>query len=314
MGAEERRALRAMIDRGEIVIAPGAYDPLTGRIVETLGFKAIEVGGFITGAHLACTEPLVTLTEQVEVAKKVAEAVQIPVMTDAGAGFGEPMHTARTVEQFEMAGIAAIHIEDQIYPKRISYFRELERIIPLDDFIMKMKYALLARKDPNFLIIGRTDAFSAQDGGRDETVRRGLALKEVGVDAVMLRGVSTREDLAFFRKAIPEIPMFAIAGAKWNDLSVDDYRELGYQIVAYATSPVTSAVAAIWKNYEVLKETGYLGTPGGSDAYFAERRIVEKLVQFERYMAIEAATVEQGTEGVHDPFAKQRGVTQQAAG
>ena len=307
MGVEERRHLRGMLDRGELVIAPGAYDPLTARIVESLGFSAIEVGGMVTGAHLATTEPLVTLTEQVEVAKKVADAVRIPVMTDAGAGFGEPVHVARTVELFEAAGLSGIHIEDQIYPKRVSYFRELEHMIPLDEFIVKIKYALAARRDKNFLIIGRTDAFTAQGGGKDETVRRAQALKDVGVDVLMLRGVSTKEELSFFRKAVPDIPMVVIAGAKWVDLSIEEYRDLGFQIVVFATSPVMSAVGAVYRNYEVLKNTGRLGTPGGGEAYFAERRIVEKVLDIGRYMDIEAATTEKGTEDVVDKFAELRG-------
>ena len=307
MGVEERRHLRGMLDRGELVVAPGAYDPLTARIVESLGFSAIEVGGMVTGAHLATTEPLVTLTEQVEVAKKVADAVRIPVMTDAGAGFGEPVHVARTVELFEAAGLSGIHIEDQIYPKRVSYFRELEHMIPLDEFIVKIKYALAARRDKNFLIIGRTDAFTAQGGGEEETVKRATALRDVGCDVLMIRGISTREELSWIRKAVPNVPMVVIAGAKWVDLSIEEYRELGFQIVVFATSPVMSAVGAVYRNYEVLKNTGRLGTPGGGEEYFAERRIVEKVLDIGRYMDIEAATTEQGTENVVDKFAELRG-------
>lgn len=313
MVANVRRTLRDRLERGETVMAPGAYDPLTARIVEAHGFPAVFVGGFITGAHLACSEPLVTMTEQVEVGRKVAQAVDIPVICDAGAGFGEPLHTARAVEQFEAAGIAAIHIEDQIYPKRISYFRELERVIALDEYISKLEWALRARKDDDFLIIGRTDAYTAQNGGREETVKRGLAIRDVGADLLMVRGISTREELEFFRTAVPDIRMLVIAGAKWHDLTAEEYGALGYQLVIYATSPVTSAVSAIWENYETLKTTGRLATPGGSEEYFRQRRLVEKVVGFERFMAIEDATTERGTRTVVDPFAEQRGVKGAAA-
>jgi 2-methylisocitrate lyase-like PEP mutase family enzyme len=300
------RSLRRQIEEDGLIVAPGAYDPLTARIVEALGFEAVFVGGFITAAHLGSTEPFVTLTEQVAVAGRVARAVNIPVICDAGAGFGEPMHTARTVEEFEMAGIAAIHIEDQIYPKRISYFRELEHIVPLDDFLLKIEYALKARRNAEFLIIARTDAFTAQEGGRSETVRRGRALAAIGADAVMLRGVSTRDDLIYFREQIPNIPLLVIAGAKWDDLTIEDYRAIGYQIVIYATSSAASAAGAVWDNYRALKETGRLGVLGGSDEYFRQRRIIERVLDFERFMAIEAATMERGTEAVVDPFARQR--------
>jgi 2-methylisocitrate lyase-like PEP mutase family enzyme len=307
MGVNERRMLKERLARGETVLAPGAYDPLTARIVEAHGFPAAFVGGFITGAHLACSEPLVTMTEQVEVARKIVDAVSIPVICDAGAGFGEPLHTARTVEQFEAAGVAAIHIEDQIYPKRISYFRELERVTALHEFILKLEWALKTRNDSNFLIIGRTDAFTAQNGGREETVKRGLAIRDVGADLLMVRGISTREELEFFRAAVPDIRMLVIAGAKWVDLTADEYAKLGYQLVIYATSPATSAAGAVWDNYETLKNTGRLGTPGGGDEYYRQRRIVEKLVGFERFMAIENATTERGTEGIADRFSEQRG-------
>ena len=134
-------------------------------------------------------------------------------------------------------------------------------------------------------------------------------MKDVGVDVIMLRGVSTKEELTFFRKNIPDIPLVVIAGAKWVDLSIDEYRELGYQLIFYATSPIMSAVEAVYKNYETLKETGRLGTPGGGEEYFAQRRILEKVLDVARYMKIEAETTERGTENVVDKFAELRGVT-----
>ena len=169
-----RSSLRARLQRGETIAAPGAYDPLSARVVQALGFAAVYTGGYMTGAHTSITEPLLTLTEQVEVAQKVAHAVDLPVITDAGAGYGDPLHVMRCVREFEAAGIAGIHIEDQVYPKRASYHKGLEHIVPLQEFVERMSYALKARRDPDFLIIGRTDAFSAVEGSREELVRRGL--------------------------------------------------------------------------------------------------------------------------------------------
>ena len=159
-----RSSLRARLQRGETIAAPGAYDPLSARVVQALGFAAVYTGGYMTGAHTSITEPLLTLTEQVEVAQKVAHAVDLPVITDAGAGYGDPLHVMRCVREFEAAGIAGIHIEDQVYPKRASYHKGLEHIVPLQEFVERMSYALKARRDPDFLIIGRTDAFSASKG------------------------------------------------------------------------------------------------------------------------------------------------------
>ena len=175
-----RSDLKNRLTSGKTIVAPGAYDPVSARLVQSLGFDTIYTGGYMTGAHLAVTEPLMTMTEQVEVAARVARAVDLPVICDADAGYGEPVHTMHCVRTFEAAGIAGIHIEDQFYPKRASYHAGLEHVIPAEEFLEKMRYALQARTDPDFLIIGRTDAFTAVEGDMDEAIRRGNALRDLG--------------------------------------------------------------------------------------------------------------------------------------
>jgi 2-methylisocitrate lyase-like PEP mutase family enzyme len=286
-----RGSLRARLQRGETIAAPGAYDPLSARVVQALGFAAVYTGGYMTGAHTSITEPLLTLTEQVEVAQKVARAVDLPVITDAGAGYGDPLHVMRCVREFEAAGIAGIHIEDQVYPKRASYHKGLEHIVPLQEFVERMSYALKARRDPDFLIIGRTDAFSAVEGSREELVRRGLTLKELGVDAIMPRGVRAREDLAFFRKEVPGVPLVVIAGA--DDISVQEYADLGYQIMIYATTPAIVSANALMETYQHLKDTGLLNITAQRVAEL--RRRVEELISLPEYYEVEAATTEKGS-------------------
>jgi len=285
-----RSNLRDRLQRGETIVAPGAYDPLSARVVQALGFAAVYTGGYMTGAHTSITEPLLTLTEQVEVAQKVARAVDLPVLTDAGAGYGDPLHVMRCVREFEAAGIAGIHIEDQVYPKRASYHRGLEHIVPMPEFVERMTYALKARRDPDFLIIGRTDAFSAVEGSRAELIQRGLTLKELGVDAVMPRGVRAREDLAFFRKEVPGVSLMVIAGA--DDISVQEYAELGYQIIIYATTPAIVAANALMETYQHLKDTGLLNINAQRVAEL--RRRVEELISLPEYYEVEAATTEKG--------------------
>jgi 2-methylisocitrate lyase-like PEP mutase family enzyme len=289
--ASVRSDLRAKLQRGETIVAPGAYDPLSARVVQALGFSAIYTGGYMTGAHTSITEPLLTLTEQVEVAQKVAHAVNLPVIADAGAGYGDPLHVMRCVREFETAGIAGIHIEDQVYPKRASYHKGLEHIVPMQEFVERMSYALKARQDPDFLIIGRTDAFSAVEGSPEELIRRGLALKELGVDAVMPRGVRAREDLAFFRKEVPDVPLLVIAGA--DDISVQEYADLEYQIIIYATTPAVVAAFALMETYQHLKDTGLLNINAQRVAEL--RRRVEDLISLPEYYAVEAATTERGS-------------------
>jgi 2-methylisocitrate lyase-like PEP mutase family enzyme len=288
-----RQTLRELLQGGATIAAPGAYDPISARVVQSLGFPAIYTGGYMTGAHTAITEPLLTLTEQVEVARKVVCAVHLPVLADAGAGYGDPLHVMRCVQEFETAGIAGIHIEDQVYPKRASYHKGLEHIIPLEEFSERLTYALRARQDPNFLIIGRTDAFSAVEGSREELVRRGLALRNLGVDAVMPRGVRQPADLAFFRQAVPDVPLMVIAGA--DDISVQEYANLGYQIIIYATTPIVVAVQALLEAYQHLKETGLLNLSAQRVAEIRTR--VEALIDLPEHYQIEAETTERQRAG-----------------
>ena len=283
-----RSQLRARLTSGESIVAPGAYDPISARIVQSLGFPAVYVGGFISGAHLAVTEPLMTMTEQLEVARRVVNAIDLPVICDAGAGYGDPVHTMRTVRAYEDAGLGGLHIEDQVYPKRASYHKGLEHITPIDEFLQKMHYALQARRDRDFLMIGRTDAFSAVEGSMDEAIRRGLALRDLGVDVVMPRGVIEKKDLATFRQGVPDVPMLAIAGSA--DISLKEYEELGYQMVIYATTSMLTTATALLEVYRSLKDTGMTGV---SAAEVVERRSrVEELISLPEYYQVEAETTE----------------------
>jgi methylisocitrate lyase len=286
--ASVRSGLRARLDRGETIVAPGAYDPIGARIVESLGFHAVYTGGYMSGAHLAVSEPLMTMTEQVEVAQKVARAANLPVICDGGAGYGDPVHTMRAVKAYEDAGLAGIHIEDQVYPKRASYHMGLEHVTPMDELIDKMKYALQARRDKDFLIIGRTDAFSAVEGNMDEAIRRGLAMRDLGVDLVMPRGVREPGDLEEYRKGVPDVPLLVIAGH--DDITVQQYTDLGYQIIIYATTPIITAAMAMMDAYQSLKDTGAIGINAAEVA--ARRRKVEALISLPEYYEVEAATTE----------------------
>jgi 2-methylisocitrate lyase-like PEP mutase family enzyme len=288
-----RRQLRERLQRGETIVAPGAYDPISARVVQALGFPAVYTGGYITGAHTTITEPLLGLTDQVEVAGKVACAVELPVLADAGTGFGDPLHVMRCVREFEKAGIAGIHIEDQVYPKRASYHKGLEHIVPIEEFKERMSYAMRARQDADFILIGRTDAFSALEGSPEETARRGNALRDWGVDAVMPRGVRKREDLAFVRREVADVPLLVIAGA--DDISVQEYEELGYQIIIYATTAIVSAVNALMKTYSSLKETGLIDF--NEEQVAGIRSQVEALIDLPAYYQIEAETTEKRRDG-----------------
>ncbi len=283
-----RTDLRAKLNSGQPIVAPGAYDPISARLVESLGFETIYTGGYMSGAHLAVTEPLMTMTEQIAVAEKVARSVPLPVICDADAGYGEPVHAMHTVRSFEASGIAAIHIEDQFFPKRASYHAGLEHVIPMDEFLEKIRYALQARTDPDFLIIGRTDAFTAVEGDMDEAIRRGNGLRDLGVDVVMPRGVRSREDLDTFRRGVADVPLVVIAGA--DDISTQEYMDLGYQMMIYATSPIIAAVDGFRKIYSSLRDTGHIGINAQQVAEM--RAEIEALISLPEYQEVEAQTTE----------------------
>ena len=283
-----RSDLRGRLNSGEQIVAPGAYDPISARLVQSLGFDTIYCGGYISGAHLAVTEPLMTMTEQLSVAERVVKSVPLPVICDADAGYGDPVHAMHTVRSFEAAGIAGIHIEDQFFPKRASYHAGLEHVIPMEDFLQKMRYALQARIDPDFLIVGRTDAFTAVEGDMDEAIRRGNALRDLGVDLVMPRGVRQREDLATFRRGVPDVPLMVIAGA--DDITVQEYQDLGCQFVIYATSAIIAAVDGYRRIYQSLKDTGHIGINAKQVA--SMRAEVEALISLPEYQRGEAETTE----------------------
>src|ERR1700688_1811429 len=176
------RRLRELIASGDFLYMPSAATPLEGRLAEAVGTPLVYTGGYVTGASRMITEPLLTMDEQVRVAGEVARAVTVPLVADAGAGFGEPLHTMRTVREFAAVGVAGIHIEDQLFPKRAHYHAYQVHAIPLAEFVAKIKYACRQRDetDPDFVIIARSD--TCRELRLDEAIGRINAAAEVGAD------------------------------------------------------------------------------------------------------------------------------------
>jgi len=174
--------LRRLLAEERFIDMPVAYDPLGGRLVESLGFKTVYNGGFVTGGSRCTSEPLPTM----RTAGDIAKAVEVPVVADAGAGFGEPLHAMRTVREFIHAGIAGIHIEDQLYPKRAHYHKYVAHVIPRKDFADKIKFACRQRDetDKDFGIIAHSDACRFE--GLEEAVTRINMAADVGADMGMI--------------------------------------------------------------------------------------------------------------------------------
>src|SRR6266542_2827176 len=176
---------RTLVARPGLIVAPACFDPLTARIAAGVGFECIALGGYALGAASAISEPLLTMTEVVDAARRITSVVEVPLIVDAATGFGDPLHVMRTVRELEHAGVAAIHIEDQVFPKRAHYHRDYrEHTISAEEMADKVRFACQARQDPDFVIIARTD--SMRTDGYDEGVRRARLYAEAGADLVML--------------------------------------------------------------------------------------------------------------------------------
>lgn len=290
---QKTRRLRELLAAGEFLYMPSCATPLEGRLSEAAGCSVIYTGGYVSGASRVITEPLLTMDEQVRIAGEVARAVAAPLVADAGAGFGEPLHTMRTVREFAAAGVAGIHIEDQLYPKRAHYHGYQVHAIPTDEFVAKIKYACLQRNetDRDFVIIARSD--TCREFGLDEAIGRVNAAAAVGADLGLVFPRSRGEAAAAPRLA--RVPLIWVQSRGNRDgrpiLSLADLKAMGYRGCIDAQILLAVAFEAQQRAMAELLRTGdYSGT---DDAGFTRlRKEIEDLIGLDAYYRIEAETVE----------------------
>jgi 2-methylisocitrate lyase-like PEP mutase family enzyme len=200
-----RSRLRKLLKGPEMVVAPFVYDCLQARLAQREGFKAIYMTGFGTAAARGFPDlGLLTMGEMVDNVRALARSVDIPLICDADTGYGEPINVQRTVREYEDAGAAALHIEDQVWPKRCG-FLEGKQVIPLENMEAKLRAALDARRDPDLVIIARTDALAPH--GWEEVARRARAYREAGADLIFVDGIKTLEDLKTCARLLSEMPL-----------------------------------------------------------------------------------------------------------
>ncbi len=195
--------LRALMGRG-IVVAPFVFDGVQAKLAEAAGFDAVYMSGFGTAASFGLPDMgMIGLGEMSANAARVAAAVHVPVIADADTGYGNERNVAQTVERYERAGVAALHIEDQEWPKRCG-FLEGKRVIPRDEMVLKLKAAVAARTDPGLVIIGRTDAL--QPNGWDDAIARARAYHQAGADMVFVDGLKDRAAVVRAAEGLRGIP------------------------------------------------------------------------------------------------------------
>ena len=284
---------RALLAEPGIIVQPSLPDPLTARIAEDAGFRALSLGGYAMGAHRATTEPLLSLEDVAQMVRNIRAVTSIPLMVDAGAGWGEPMHVMHTVRVLERAGAAALHIEDQGYPKRAHYHKGVEHVIPLPDMLQKVRAAVAARTDPDFVICARTDAMRTD--GYAEGIRRAEAFMAAGADLVMMFPNNDAETEAA-PKDLPGVPLVYV-NSTGNDQGRGVYPAAvlegwGWK-VAYDSISVTNVVfGAVQEFMAHLRATGETGFD--TDRVRAVRKAVERTIGLEELYELEASTVETG--------------------
>ena len=293
MSLGRARSLRDLIKTRTFLHLPSVYDPIGARLVQQSGFKATYVGGYVSGASKAITEPLLTLTEQVEIASEVASSVTIPVLADAGAGFGEPLHTRRTVKEFITSGLAGIHIEDQLFPKRAHYHKNMVHAITPTEFKDKIEFACKTRDElePDFLIIARTD--TCRELGLEEAISRINIAAEVGADMGLLFPRTKEEAIEAVRQS--KIPLVYVQSRGNRDnrplFSRSELEDMGYAMCIDAQIMLLVAFDAQRRMLSELKNTGDFSLLS-QESNIQIRQEIEDIINLEEYYKIEKSTVE----------------------
>jgi 2-methylisocitrate lyase-like PEP mutase family enzyme len=272
------------------LVAPGCFDGLSARLVEEAGFEAAYLSGGAVARSMGIPDiGLVTMSEVIERAAQVVAAVKIPIIADADTGYGNAVNLVRSVREFERTGVAAIHIEDQITPKRCGHLDGKE-VIPLAEMEKKLQAALASRSDPDFLIIARTDARGVH--GFDDAINRGRAFAKLGVDAVFVEAPQSEAELEEIPRALQDVPLLVnvFKGGKTPMLPVERLQQMGYRIAIYPSETQRAAIHAMRQALELLKREGTTEKMDDALTTFKERDKVVGLDEWQqleqRYMAL----------------------------
>ncbi|WP_313358706.1 methylisocitrate lyase [Corynebacterium variabile] len=276
---DRRRAFRASLNGSEITRLPGAFSPLVARAIQEKGFEGVYVSGAVVAADLALPDiGLTTLTEVAGRARQIARATDLPVLVDADTGFGEPMSAARTISEFEDAGVAGCHLEDQVNPKRCGHLDGKE-VVPTDVMLRRIGAAVKERRDDQFVICARTDAAGVE--GIDSAIERAKAYADAGADLIFTEALHTPEEFAKFRAAV-DIPLLAnmTEFGKSELLSARELEDLGMNAVIY---PVTTLRIAMGQVEEALGDIAETGTQKEWLERMQHRSRLYELLRYDEY-------------------------------
>jgi carboxyvinyl-carboxyphosphonate phosphorylmutase len=290
MTKSKAAVLRSMLKENKLIMAPGAYDGITARLVEEAGFPAI----YVTGAGVASTRlgmpdiGLITMSEMVDAAKNIAACTTIPVICDIDTGYGNALNLMRSVREFKNTGVAAIQIEDQITPKRCGHTGG-KQVVSKEEMVNKIKAAVLERGDSDLVLIARTDAI--QVNGFEDALDRAKAYAEAGADVLFVEAPKTEEQMKRVTVELKHVPLLINLVERGGDtpcLPAKQLEAMGFKIAIYPVTAWVSAIKAIRKNLKVLKEQGATDSCAADMASFQE---MFDLVDRPKYVALEKTYV-----------------------
>ena len=276
---EKRRLFRERLASGELLRFPGAFNPLSARLIERKGFEGVYISGAVLSADLGLPDiGLTTLTEVAARGAQIARMTELPAIIDADTGFGEPMNVARTVQTLEDAGLSGTHIEDQVNPKRCGHL-DGKSVVDDDTAIKRIRAAVDARRDPNFLIMARTDIRAVE--GLDAATDRARALVDAGADALFPEAMRTLEEFAAMREAV-DVPILAnmTEFGKSDLFSVDQLASVGVNMVIWPVSLLRMAMGAASDALDTLVDEGHLTSQLGRMQHRAD---LYDLIDYEGY-------------------------------
>ncbi len=272
--------LRELLAAKEILVAPGAHDALTARVIEKCGFEAVYMTGYGQAAS-ALGKPdigLLCMSEMLTRARNMAAAVSVPVIADGDTGFGNAISVMRTVAEYEAAGVAAIQLEDQVAPKRCGHMSG-RKVVPMEEMVGKIKAACAARTDPDFCIIARTDARTTF--GIEEAIKRAKAYEEAGADIIFVESVESVEEMELVHKEIKK-PTLAnmVEGGRTPMPTNTELEKIGYSLVIYPTASTYICAKAMFELWEKLKADGTTKTSIDKMITFADFNTLVGLDEF----------------------------------
>lgn len=269
-----------------LVVLPGIWDAITARIAESAGAQGLYLtGAGVTNSRLGVPDvALLTLVEMADQARNVCDVVSVPIIADADTGYGGAWNVLRTVREFERAGLAGLHIEDQVIPKKCGHLDGKE-LVPVEEMEAKVRAAVRAKSDPSFLVIARTDARGVS--GLEDAILRANAYVQAGADAIFPEGLESREEFAEFRSRI-EVPLLAnmTEFGKTPLITVDEFRSLGYNLVIFPMTAFRVMMKAVEDAVRVLLSEG---TQQPLLERMRTRQELYNLIEYQKYEELDQA-------------------------